>query len=254
MSSFKLKLAAITAMLLDHIGYVFSNDLQDWLYTALRLTGRLAMPVFCFLIAEGLFHTRSPLRYLLRLGTFAVISEIPYDLAIHGQVLEYGNQNVMFTLFLGLAAIAMFDFFIGAGRRGLALAAVLACGAAAVLLRTDYYVFGVYYVFAFYVSRKNTFLTAFTFSMGVFIYVLYNYLSSASPDFALMNLMAIGALALIFRYNGEIGGPAKAQDAGGAVKRKTLSARACQLAFYLFYPAHLFVLWAVRALLSGRVQ
>ena len=58
---------------------------------------------FAFLLVEGYFHTRDVRRYMLRLGLFAVISEIPYDLAFRETILEFEHQNVFFTLFIGVA-------------------------------------------------------------------------------------------------------------------------------------------------------
>ena len=67
MTGFQLKLLAMLAMTADHIGAVFFPEIP-----LLRWIGRLAMPVLCFFIGEGLRHTRSPRRYLLRLTGFDV--------------------------------------------------------------------------------------------------------------------------------------------------------------------------------------
>ena len=128
-SSADLKLFAILFMLLDHIGaiviggylmqsgflspdgfYVLPGtpepDLARWLYyieIPLRLAGRIAFPLFAFLIVQGFFHTRSRKNYLLRLAAFALISEIPFYLAV--SLIEEGSRNVYFTLALGLLCI-----------------------------------------------------------------------------------------------------------------------------------------------------
>ena len=99
MTGFQLKLLAMLAMTADHIGAVFFPEIP-----LLRWIGRLAMPVLCFFIGEGLRHTRSPRRYLLRLTGFALLSELPFDLAFYGGI-EWGHQNVYFTLALGLLAL-----------------------------------------------------------------------------------------------------------------------------------------------------
>lgn len=66
MTGFQLKLLAMIAMTLDHIGCIFFPRLP-----LLRMIGRLAMPILCFFIGEGLRHTRNPQKYLLRLVGFA---------------------------------------------------------------------------------------------------------------------------------------------------------------------------------------
>ena len=69
-----LKILACLTMLLDHIGAVFVRG-----YT-LRIIGRIAFPIYCFLLVEGVLHTKNPRRYGLRLGIGLLLSEIPFDL------------------------------------------------------------------------------------------------------------------------------------------------------------------------------
>ena len=123
LSAAVLKWTAILTMLIDHVGAAVLAGLakkhQGWgvgvfsrdFYYATRVIGRIAFPIFCFLLIEGLFHTRSRWKYLFRLGLFAVISEIPFDLAFQGTLLEFGSQNVFFTLFFGLLCITCIRYF-----------------------------------------------------------------------------------------------------------------------------------------------
>ncbi|MCL2030063.1 MAG: conjugal transfer protein TraX, partial [Oscillospiraceae bacterium] len=198
-----LRVIALVTMLLDHIGVVFRPDLPDWLYITLRLTGRLAMPIFCFLIAEGLFHTRSAPRYLARLAVFAVLSEIPFDLAFYGRLWYPLQQNVFFTLALGLAAIAVFDRMLGMGLKYLVVFVPLLAAAAAELLRTDYGLFGVYFIVVFYLCRARTRVMLAAFSAGVLALAVAQ-LRPGEP-FAYITLMHLGSLAFILRYNGKPG-------------------------------------------------
>ena len=99
MTAFDIKLIAIITMLIDHTGAV----LELPIFT--RMIGRIAFPLFVFLIAEGCRHTKSMEKYLLRLGAFALISEIPFDLAFNNDINFLYNTNIFYTLFLGVACV-----------------------------------------------------------------------------------------------------------------------------------------------------
>lgn len=125
LSGSALKWIAVGTMLLDHIGAVlierqvwpllsetgstvflgFGMDVWYEIDLALRLVGRLAFPLFAFLLVEGFLHTRNVKTYALWMGAFALASEIPFDLAFRGRFLEFGFQNIFFTLLLGLLAV-----------------------------------------------------------------------------------------------------------------------------------------------------
>lgn len=129
-----IKIIAVVTMLIDHIAaavltriiisrgyYDVMWDMQrllDWmaenglLYSCtqlMRLIGRLGFPIFCFLLVEGFQKTRSIKKYVFRLGLFALISEVPFDLAIAGRMWNPRYQNVYFTLLCGILALWAFD-------------------------------------------------------------------------------------------------------------------------------------------------
>ena len=170
LSGSALKIIAIVTMLIDHIaatviirilkfgGY---NDGLYQLYRVMRNIGRIAFPIFCFLLVEGFMHTRDREKYALRLGCFAAVSEIPFDLAFNGKVLEVGYQNVFFTLLLGLLTMMAYDAVMNQSRwsvwkrTALSTIAILAGMFAAEFLSTDYGALGVLCIMVFYLFRRS---------------------------------------------------------------------------------------------------
>ena len=153
-----LKWAAMASMLIDHFAYVFypgsaqaGRPLFSFpVYLTLRCVGRLAFPIYCFLLVEGFRHTRSVKNYLLRLLAFGLVSELPFDLAFRRAWADWNYQNVYFTLLLGLLAIWLWERITqgdpaacGWRRVLLGLVAITGLAAAAELARTDYGAWGV---------------------------------------------------------------------------------------------------------------
>ncbi len=112
-----LKMIAAVTMLIDHIGaaivgpYVSSVQMSsgqaaslEVLYNVLRAIGRTSFPIFCFMLVEGFYYTRSRAKYLSKIMIFAVISEYPFDMAIYGRPYN-GHQDVLFTFAIGLITI-----------------------------------------------------------------------------------------------------------------------------------------------------
>lgn len=118
MTAFALKLIAVLTMVIDHIGtiilsanfHLISYNME--FYLLFRYIGRISFPIFAFLIANGCKHTSNINKYLLRLGILAIISEIPYDMAFWGYgggINFISNTNIFYTLFLGVAAVAIYE-------------------------------------------------------------------------------------------------------------------------------------------------
>lgn len=234
MSSFALKLLAVVTMLIDHIAAVFGASLPLWAFIAMRSAGRLAMPIFCFLIAEGLLHTSNARRYMLRLLGFALLSELPFDLMLSGELLYWPQQNVLFTLLFALMGILLYDSFAASNRRIPALVSIIAAGAAAQLLGTDYGLFGVYFVFVFYLFRGQRLNVAVFFGLGAVMLTLAGWMASYRQPVALVQLFSLFALGPLFAYTGKPGRRSAAMKYG----------------FYAFYPTHMLLLWILHGALS----
>lgn len=219
MSVFTLKIVAVVTMLLDHIGYAAG-------ITALRCVGRLAFPIYAFLIGNGLRHTSSPGRYLGRLLLLALLSQIPYTLFLYDTV-SLQKLNIFFTLALGLAALLALERCPSpAGKLlvcGAALALVLGLESVAPL---DYGPRGVLLIVALYYCTGPIATTA-VFALVYYLPLWETLLLQQSPPMGQWrSLWALLALPLLFCYNNQPG----------------RSSKVLQWSFYLFYPVHLLVL------------
>ena len=194
MTAFTLKIIALTTMILDHAAIVFPRHIP----LEFRAVGRLAWPIFAYLLAEGFRHTKDPNKFLLRLGVLALISQVPYSIAIawtgqqdwqqgyQGYQYYQGyvswvqsinftftvNTNIFFTLFLGGAAIVLYKRIHAKGYKSLAyIGAILPSALSAELLTADYGGMGVLFIFAMYIiadrGRRLVAMVAFS-SITVF--------------------------------------------------------------------------------------
>ena len=230
-----LKLFAMGAMLIDHVAYalLFSTETAA-VYWPMRIIGRLAFPIFAYMIAVGARHTHDIRKYLLRLLAFAVISEVPFDWAFgfakKGQIIELTHQNVFLTLFMGLLTLAFLRFFQKNLPRYYMIpsaAVLLLTMAAAEFLNTDYAGVGVLCIFLFYVGADKKTAKAPLFALAIFVLSFdWNTLINITELFALVSL------APILLHNGQKG------------------AKMNRWVFYAFYPGHLAVLWLIRVLLQ----
>lgn len=231
LSGSTLKIIAMVCMLTDHIGATViyrmllygTHDAQGYaelvrVYEILRGIGRTAFPVFCFLLVEGFYHTRSRMRYVAQMCLFALLSELPFDLAFSGQV-DWGTQNVYFTLAIGLLVIWSARRLQESAAPGNVLlpavlrAAVLFSGCAiAYIISSDYDFKGVLLIYIFYLFRNNRK------AAGIAGYLSFLWEPLCFPAFLMIQC-----------YNGERG-----------LRLKYL--------FYLFYPLHLTFLYVIMRL------
>lgn len=242
LSGSTLKWIAVASMLIDHIGAVILGRMvlirngataeNPWItsiaydeytitYMVMRYIGRIAFPIYCFLLVEGFQRTHNKWKYALRLGIFALLSEIPFDLAFNSKVLEFGYQNVFLTLLFGLLAMIAVDFiehrewvagkyiWNEAIKWSLEILAVAVFAGVAKLMRTDYDAIGIGCIMILYFCRKNKTSQIFAGCVAF-----------------LWEMTAPLAFIPIGFYNGKRG-----------LKLKYL--------FYVFYPLHLIILYLV---------
>ncbi len=236
-----LKMIAIVTMLIDHIGaavlarllmvnglgeldqtnadaimqWLSANGALYWTYTIMRMIGRGAFPIFCFLLVEGFLHTHDVKKYAMRLGLFALLSEIPFDLAFSSKILEFNYQNVFFTLFIGLLTMIAYRAVEEKEEWNQALKVILyilivAAGMAlAYFLKTDYAEKGVFCIMVLYIFRKKKMWQ----------------LIAGCASFIWETPALFGFIPIAF-YNGTRGWKMK-------------------YFFYIFYPAHLLILYLI---------
>ncbi len=236
-----LKVIAMVLMLIDHVALVIlryvpayteplmtiGHQTITW-YFLLRSVGRLAFPLFCFLLVEGFLHTHDRRKYGRNLLVFALISEIPFNLT-HGGHLYGWSQNVFFTLFLGFLALCVVRrweedsqaipqsaIFAEHNRRmALRLLVLIVAG---YLLRCDYGNCGISFILLLYVLRRNEILRA-----------------------------AIGCCFLGSRW---IAGLAFIPMAFYNGRRGFIQGSFGKYLFYLFYPLHLLALYFIKVALG----
>lgn len=220
-SSNILKMLACISMLIDHAGVVLCSN-----NACMRAAGRLAFPIFAFLLAEGAVHTSNMKKYILRMLIFAFISEVPFDLAVYGQLFYPGHQNIFFTLTLGFICLYATGDTGRAGKYKVEI--TVASMLAAELLGCDYGMAGIGVILVFYFAGRWQDKDGFK---GGGVYDLRRNLFIMAADaliygllLGLSQLYALLAIIPINMYNGERG------------------RKGWKYIFYLFYPVHLLML------------
>lgn len=236
MTTSMLKVIAILLMLIDHTGAVIFPEA-----IILRLIGRLSFPIFAYLIVVGYTKTKSFSKYLIRLVIFAALSQIPFSLAFGEKliILSFSDflsffvgspnphLNVFFTLALGLLSIRTWDKQESELGR---IIIILSLAITANVLHTDYNMYGIAMILAFYIFKDNKIRTIIS---QTIVYILFDasqilFYVYKFPDIKLelawfSQALSLLALILIFKYN--------------HMKGKDL-----KYAFYTFYPLHLLIL------------
>ena len=222
-----LKTLACVTMLVDHAALLFGGS--PWL----RVIGRLAFPIYCFLLTEGIRHTLDVRRYLSRLLFAAIVSEPIYDLVLYPCVGIWQHQNVLWTLALGCAMLWCMTMIHKPVAK---LAVMLLFALAAQLVRASYGSSGIYMIALFALCwgmpEGKWVLAA---GLLVINWLMGSFTVSVFGLDVPVQLFAELALVPIFLYSGE--------------KRTRL--KAVSWGFYLFYPAHLLLLWGIAQCATG---
>lgn len=227
LSGSTLKLIAMITMFIDHVAshllrhqemfvtplFTYHNKAFTW-YFVLRCIGRLAFPLFAFLLVEGFIHTRDRYKYGRNLLVFALISEVPWALTHKGFHLL--GHNVMFTLFLGFLGLCALEHY-RSNRRRLAQV-LLGLLALSFVFRADYNGAGFAFIILLYTLRHHRLLQA---VLG----------SSMLP----MKWIAGLAFIPINMYNGQ---------------RGFIRGTFAKYCFYAFYPLHLLLLYFLKQALG----
>ncbi len=207
LSGSALKVIALVSMTVDHIAYYLMEH-GTWTYDMMRTVGRMAFPIFAFLLVEGYVHTRSVRKYALNLLAFALISEVPWWLLNHDN-----THNVFFTLLLGLVAI---DLITRIGNKPLLWCVIMASICAnATWLHVDYEYSGILLICAFHFFQPDKVTKC-------LLATLFMY------QYGVVGLWL--GLAVILCYNGQ---------------RGFIKGQYAKYLCYAYYPLHLMLLFAL---------
>ena len=210
-----LKGIACVTMLMDHYAVVIHYSL--WL----RVVGRLAFPIYCFLISEGMAHTRNEKKYLGRLLVMALLSEAVYDWVLYPGDSIWAHQNVLWTLLIGALVCWAMDWARTRPEMWHRLPADAAIAVGFLLCQvcnTDYGGWGVLLVTLFYLTRE----VRNRWAIQLVGLALFCWFCSAWR----LEMLAMLSLIPLCLYNGERG----------------FSNKALQYGFYAFYPVHILIL------------
>jgi hypothetical protein len=218
MSIFKIKIIGILSMFIDHIG-LFLAPTQ----IVPRMLGRLAFPLFAWLIANGAYHTKNINSYLKRLFVFALVSQVPFHYANKLVNPEFNQLNIMFTLFIGLFGIKLIKESKNKYKWSLIIFVSAVVGH---VLNVDFGAIGVLSIIFFYIYFKNKKMMILSQSIIYLLQPLYRVIEYQQTDTSTILLyyiyytpFVLSTLVLIFAYNNKQG-------------------RKMKYFFYLFYPLH----------------
>lgn len=222
MSIFVIKIIAYISMFVDHIKYAIPETQN---FVTLYL-GRLAFPLFAFLLTEGYVHTKNLKKYYIRLIVFALISQLPYML-FRSMIGDFWKLNILFTLLLGLMAINLYDKF---EFKFVGIAGFFIFASIGYLLPIDYGWYGVLLIILFYLFKENKVLLTINFWLLNYIYMMSNFnwdINLVETTHYITLIFMNIPIIFVLLYNEKLG-------------RKFNF-----LLYYLIYPIHMILLYAI---------
>ena len=238
-TSMSLHILAMVIMLIDHFKFVFYD------ITLLNSVGRIAFPIFAFMVVEGYHHTRDVKKYAQRLLFFAILSEIPADLMSRANPFYSGHQNVLWTFLIGLAMIHLNEKAKNTGKPVLrvlaAVGTVVAGYYIGVFTHVDYSKAGVLTVLTFYFFRGRKWW-CFAGQLVSMVFLHFVVQASSALEFSIFGCdlslpiqgLAVLSLLPIWLYRGKQG----------------MHNKGLQFLYYAFYPVHMLVV----AVLAGNAS
>lgn len=245
LSANMIKLLAIAAMTCNHVANIFLESGTP-AHLILQCVGYMTCPTMCYMLVEGFHYTHSRARYALRLLVFAVIAQFPYQLAF-GDVLSAMQLNILFTLLVGVAMMAIMDAM---DRYRLPVILQAMAGVAVALLTSDGFDWGLLgplFVMMFWLAhnQRHKLQLAWFGAIGVMtlLYLTAWARGGVALPYVVGYLAAFAVVATLFMrwYNGKRSNRA---DTPSLVSRAV-----AQWGFYIYYPAHLAILAALHMLL-----
>lgn len=212
-NAFHLKIIAIIAMTINHLGQNFAPKFNPfWWEFTYQFIGKLTFPIMAYLLIEGYRHTSRFKNYVQRLALFAVISILPYHYVLVKTGPIYIFNNILFTLTIGLLMLKLIDTYPKYEKYIVFIASVLT-------FASDWNIFGILIIHSFY-NKSFKQLTIITLSMTVAQIALTGQIIS------LTTLGILMVIPLLKAYNGQ----------------KGFSNKWIKYGFYIYYPLHLSII------------
>ena len=221
----QLKYIAFASMFIDHFNkaiitpFLTGSGPLNLITAIFDILGRIAFPIFAFMIVEGFFKTKSRWKYLRNLLIFAIISEIPYDMFQSAVFINTRSQNILWGLALGLFTIMVIDKLKERIKKRslwifVSIFIVALSSLISMLISADYEYYAIIIIYIYYLFYDKRLLA-----------------SGLSYLVIIKEIYSILGFATVLLYNGEKGKQNKIFN-------------------YLFYPVHLLVLGIIRMVLK----